>query len=686
MGLISRAGMDESDEVERLLDRHPMSSRKAVDQIVTASRLMAHGSFSEGSVNRRATISCRAIHPVLKDGTVLKGYQVEAVSAMRSMERNTHTPTRLASGETLYHNIGILAEPPGSGSMLTVIAHLMSSKDRPPSPENTYYAWLEDEKANTERRSLAFGDYCYGMVVPPVEKNAAPDFCGVTVIVCSGVGTNQWARTMGETAPSLRPLLVSRLRDLTKLAHRGLRSLDSREGWVIIVSASLYGAFYDHFGGVRFSRLVIDDAGTVTGKHVPRLRACFTWLVESTVEQYVMPSALAPDQRADPKSYARVCSVLQNAGLEDLSRVLVRHPMATVVGECEIEFPLHIHYECSQTVHGPQRRHGRSWDVYAELRPLEFTPRSEHERTIRLMQIGARPYPDAASVGLTKDAQARVAGWREDTCSVCWGDLAKEACVTPCCSQLLCVECTARILTSATPSCPICRADMMNPGMKMVTDRSVSIPRNLTLDRSEYWNTPIRSTLSAVLNAMAAGSRLVLWSYAHTYHLNIRHLGDFVERHGFSSCKPLNGSKYQIGNTLRQFNQDRDAIDAVQKKAIFLTAAWEGRGCHLPAATDVIFLSEVSTSVYQHVMARVLNVASPRILRRAGVLRVHMLHCRGRTYPELYLAREGLGMGADPERYAAVMEDCKERAAAAFAGRRRHYLWLEDMEDDQQWA
>lgn len=681
--------MDDTEEaLDRFAERRPGWSRDVANQFVRASTLFERGTFLPGSVNARAIVACLPLNPRLSDGTVLKGYQVEDVLAMRSMERNTHVPLRLPSGETLYHNVGILGEPPGSGSMLTVIAHLMSSGDRAPSPDNTYFAWLEDEDENTKKRRLASDEYSYGTVVPPTNKNIAPGFCGATLIVCTPFGADAWSRKIGEVAPNLRLLVVARHTDMARLSQHDLIELHERDGWVIIVSVTMYGAFHDVYGGLRFSRLIIDDASSLTGKYLPRTKACFTWLVESSIEMYLLPWALAPDQRARPISYDRVCSVLRDAGLEDLSRVVIRHPLVDIVRECEMEFPLHIHYECSETGCFPHRRHGRSWEDYAELRPLELSGRSERERTLTMTRIGAELCADvvAASRGTKKDARARIAGWREDTCSVCWGNLAgegrpcAETCIMGCCSQLLCFDCIAKISTSPAASCPVCRADIAESGVKVLTDSPIATPSNLSIHRSEYWNRPLRDTLSAVLNAMATGSRVVLWTFAQTHHLNIPHLSNFVERHGFASCRALHGSKYQIASTLCKFNNDRDAIDATKKKAVYLTAAREGRGCSLRAATDVIFLSEVSTSVYQHVMARVLNAANPTIRRRAGVLRVHILHCRGTSYPELLLSRDGMGMGADPERYAATIARCKETAGVAFAGRRRHYLWPVDID------
>lgn len=683
--------MDRLDEtVARLVDRYPGWPIDSAVQVGRAVLLFQRGTFSQGSLNKRATVACLPPSSTLNDGTLLKHYQVEDVMAMRMMERNTHTPLRLPSGETLYHNIGILGEPPGSGSMLTVITHLMSSVDRAPNPENTYYSWMEDENENTKKRTLSHREYSYGMVLPPVDRNTAPKFCGATVVLCSGFGADVWASTIEKVAPSLKPLLVTKQADLATLSRRHLDELSERDGWVIIVAATMFGAFYDRHGGHRFSRLVIDDAGSVTGRYVPRLRTCFTWLVESTIEQYLLPFALAPDQRVDPVSYDHVCSTLQDAGMTDLSSVVIRHSLEEISRECQIEFPLHIHYECSEHEGIQQLRRHRTWDSYEAIRPLELSSPSEQERAVMLMRTGAQICTDARAAGLgaKRGARERILGWRKDTCSVCWNGLGGEergwgeTCIMPCCSQLLCFECTDKISSAPVARCPICREDILESRVRLLTESPSSIPRNLCLDRSEYWNRPIRSTLSAVLNTMTPGSRVVLWTLTHTFHLNFRHLGDFVERHGFSSCRPLNGSKYQIKNTLRNFNEDRDAIDAAQKKAVFITASWEARGCRLHAATDIIFLAEVSTSVYQHVMARVLNVANPSIDRRNSCLRVHMLHCKGRSYPELLLAREGLGTGTDPERYAARIRRCQEEAAAAFAGRRRHYLWPVDIEDD----
>jgi hypothetical protein len=491
-----------------------------------------------------------------------------------------------------------------------------------------------------------------------------PPFCGASVIACSGFGADAWAQKLEEIAPCLKPLLVMRHADLARLSKRRPYAMSENEGWVIIVAENMIGAFHDVYGGFRFSRLVIDDAGSITRKYLPRLRACFTWLVESTVEQYILPLALAPDQRAEPNSYRDVCSVLQEAGMTDISRVVVRHSLAEVVRECRIEFPLHVHYECSDGGAVQQlRRYGRTWDGCAGIRPLELSNTCERERVVMLLRTGAQVCADvqAASRGVKKDARERIAGWKKDKCCVCWSGLAGEergwgeTCVTSCCSQLMCFECMDKISGSPMPRCPICRANVMESGMRLLTELPHPFPPNLRSDRSALWNRRVKSTLTAVLIAMPPGSRVVLWSFAHVHHLDFNNLGFFVERHGFSSCRPLNGSKYQIRNALKRFNEDRDAIDAAERKAVFMTAAWEARGCHLHAATDIVFLGEVSTSVYRHVMARVLNVSNPSIQRRCGPLRVHMLHCKGRSYPELFLAGEGLGMGADPESYAATI-------------------------------
>jgi hypothetical protein len=592
-----------------------------------------------GSVHMPASIHEAALlHAVQQRKTVrVSGYlqlfehQKEDVICMGAVEKmKAWKPLQTK----MVTNVGILCEPPGSGKMFTMAAHLLNHP--PPDPKSPFVKAYDKHKSAPGPGTTVRGPHTIELI--QTQTYVAPIYLPIAIVVAHHLHVATWATTLAEVGHQ-RVVAVSsqvELRDFDKIRD-SLNDVPERAYDVVVVSTSFFGAVASRLRFMRVSRLIIDDVLSCA-PHA-KVACCFAWFIED------QPAKLLDQNYQLPTILKESLGPLYLDAINDPSPIFVFHSKAEVHRSLQIEYPQHMVYHISDEYGAPS----------VSNLPVPKSPLLE-DKLVVAHQIPVWTWESAPSMvrPAVKDRlESELAS--DDGCMVCTESYERArgaCCLLVCCTRLLCCTCTWKIInTSGTcPTCRVCISDK-EASVVMISNRQ-DVPINV----SHLYIPHITDKMVAlvlILSRIGLGDRVVIFSDCADNWIpgTETTVQQYLEHQMSLSILRLTGRALQMKPKLSLY---QGASPVSNRAAVLVTPHQSARGLNLDATTHVIFYSTPSLKDYEHVMSRVLNASTRTVARRNGRrLKVHMLLQNCSLLPSIYTSQEGVGLGrgGDGEAY-----------------------------------
>jgi hypothetical protein len=531
-------------------------------------------------------------------------------------------------------NVGILAEPPGSGKMVTMAAHLLTHP--PPDPKSPFVSAYDNHKSAPGPGCLVRGTHTIEFV--PTQTYVAPIYMPIAMVVAHHLNVATWATTLAQAGHQRVTTVSSRveLREFDRIRD-SLNDVPHRPYDVVVVSTSFFGAVASRLRFTRVSRLIIDDVLSCTTH--PKVACCFAWFIDD------QPARLLDNNYQLPAILKEALGPLYLDAINDPSPIFVFHSKAEVHRSLQLEYPMHMIYHISDIYEAPS---------VSDL-PVPKSPLLE-EKLVVAHQVPVWTWESAPSMvrPAVKDRlESEIAS--DDGCMVCTENYERASgacCLLVCCTRLLCCTCTWKIInTSGT--CPTCRGpiSVKEASVVMISNRQ-DVPINVSHSYLPHI-TDKMVTLIMILSRVGLGDRVIIFSNCgDNWVPNTEStVQEYLEHQMSLLILRLTGRALQMKPKLAQY---QGASPVSERAAVFITPHQSARGLNLDATTHIVFYSTPSLNDYEQVMSRVLNASTRTVARKNGRrLKVHMLSQSGSLLPSIYTSQEGVGLGrgVDGEAY-----------------------------------
>lgn len=523
-------------------------------------------------------------------------------------------------------NVGILAEPPGSGKMVIMAAHLLNHP--PPDPKTPFVKAYDNHKSAPGTGSRVRGAHAIELV--PTQTYVAPTYMPIAVVVAHHLHVATWATTLAE-AGRQRVITVSsrvELRTFDRIRD-SLNDVPHRPYDVVVVSTSFVGAVASRLRFTRVSRLIVDDVLSCT-PHA-KVACCFAWFIED------QPANLLDRNYQLPAILKEALGPLYLDAINDPSPIFVFHSKAEVHRSLQLEYPMHFIYHISDDYDAPS----------VSNLPVPKSPLLE-EKLVVAHQVPVWTWESAPLMvrPTVKDRlESELAS--DDGCMVCTESYERgtgACCLLVCCTRLLCCTCTWKIInTSGT--CPTCRGGIADKEASVVM---ISNRQDVPVNVSHFYIPHVTDKMVAlvmILSRVGLGDRVVIFSNCSDHWIpgTDTTVQQYLEYQMSMLILRLTGRALQMKPKLALY---QGAAPLSERAAVLLTPHQSARGLNLDATTHVVFYSTPSLNCYEQVMSRVLNASTRTVARKNGRrLKVHMLSPSGSLLPSIYTSQEGVGLG-----------------------------------------
>ena len=185
-----------------------------------------------------------------------------------------------------------------------------------------------------------------------------------------------------------------------------------------------------------------------------------------------------------------------------------------------------------------------------------------------------------------KTIEERIKSFKEESCPICLDELNKPV-LTPCCSQLFCLECVLK----GGNNCPMCREKIDFKNINIIDDNNSK--SKLDDDKKEN-NHILRKKIDNLITILTQkkGKFLLFSNYDQTFD-NIQ--GKLLENN--ITIGKLQGTPSMINNIIKKF-------DDGHIKILMLNASNYGSGLNLQMATDIIIYHELDKELETQVIGR----------------------------------------------------------------------------------
>lgn len=218
----------------------------------------------------------------------LKPHQLAMIHQMSSLEMNSISD----DSYIINSNIGILADPVGSGKTLTTLGLIASSNDLPD---------VEPVSVNINNR------------ITILKKENKSVFLPLNIIVVPHTIISQWVQTI-ENYTDLKYLLVNKTKVITSLKKKhdeietqplnvtmGLNNYKVFKVFedynIILVSSSFYNKLanilFNYYNNIMINRIFIDEVDTINIRACHYANAKFSWFITSTYENMLYPKGVS---------------------------------------------------------------------------------------------------------------------------------------------------------------------------------------------------------------------------------------------------------------------------------------------------------------------------------------------------------------------------------------------------------
>jgi hypothetical protein len=553
-----------------------LRNRRAVNvaSMLSLGTVRVHGSVHKSSLQEDAMESDRDIPPPYR----LHVHQMEDVECMAAVEARESLPMR---GGIILTHVGVLCEPPGSGKMVIMAAHIASAPM--PDSDSAFVRGYDSVRGAPMERARICGGHAVQVVGhESVRTYVPPVYVPLTVVVTTHTSAVDWEECSQRMGSRVR-LIASRaaLRAFQK-------DFDSLPGScdVVVVSRPFCKALAGHLAFKRVGRLVFDDAQRTCTSRVD-ISACFVWFITGS------PSHLLENTRCLPFMLRDAFDSECIRWLDDPSPLFVFHSKDEVDASMGVEYPMNCVYHP-----GPLRLEDQP-SLAATYCP---SPPDIPAKLVVAHHVPVWSYADAPYlVQPTRKTRLLQELQGMEGCMVCTEPSEGSTCLLTCCTRLLCCNCLWKIVhTSAT--CPMCRTPLTKKGasIALISD-SLKSPLNVA---HFYSSIGTLENLAFILGRMKAGTRLLLFAHCNelwieSMQLTLRQFICFQLRF---RVVDFSGTAARVRSELAAFHSE-----AGDKVATVVTNHTNLEGMDLSSATDIVFYSVPSQDSYESILSRCIN-------------------------------------------------------------------------------
>jgi hypothetical protein len=511
--------------------------------------------------------------------TPLQKHQTQMVTAMMlhvvRMSRGFTYGNQVVRGK-----LGMVADPPGSGKTLSVLAFLSAIQGIQEADRQL--------DASGGEPSLRIGDidihsnqYFYSNEVVNIS-----DTSGCNLVVVSQTLLEHWKQEVAKHT-TLQPFVVD--------TRRILRNQTTAERMVqspfVLVTNKTYRHVLDYAEehNLHWKHLFFDDAAHIFLSNTdPLPKFDFLWLITSDWMSFLLKNThfhraslqYARERMAlSPECNQWIDSVVANGGSHQthIQSSTFFKPVVPYAHPCRPAFVL--------------RNSSNSWSLRADVREITYpcasnmscsqlTPaflasRSDLGTMIPTLfqSLGLDTMSHSDLCGHYREREALLARKLEDDCSICL-EPTKNRVLLSCCMGSFCGECILRQLVSRPDAnCPTCRAHLYLPNF-------LYVPRDQGEEGAEGSSHQMLTKQEQALECIRhnpTGSFIIYSSYDNTYY----QLQPLLQQRGVT-CELLSMPLNRFHHTLRGYQEGRI-------KVLFVNDVELVRGLNLQVTSHLLF-------------------------------------------------------------------------------------------------
>jgi SNF2 family DNA or RNA helicase len=595
-------------------------------------------------VDQLTADSPRAPHPP-RCGVALKPHQLAALHRMTEFESgrvqlasfaSMFRPETVDAADVMETSIGILGDLVGSGKSFVVLALIAMDAF---APDRVFIP-------NTRRSYTVMGK---SRVIVRQRRSADPgSVTRCTLLVSPHSICAQWEAYAAEFSTDLRYVVINRAKQLTSIRLRETAECNH----LIIVTSTFYNQLSAraHAEGIRFKRVVIDEADSIGISSCVETPAEFTWLVTASYNNLLYPRGLV---RSINGTHVHVADGLRFNGFirnvccdvfhSRLKALLVVKNNADFVLESVRLPPMVHHVVRCRTPASISALHGvvehsviemiNAGDMRGAIACIDQNKRGTHESIIQICianydtnitRLQSRldvveqlrdlsgNDEDADAMRMINNEIARVETLigeyrrkvacirdrlkQQNVCHICLENVENQS-VVQCCLVSFCFKCILQWV-HLQHTCPLCKKRMTTDDLMVVEETPSDNERRLrdegySSDRmTRACNTKMENLVAIVQNAPAQ-SRFIVFS---TYDTTFGSVAQVLDAHHISHSH-LKGNAAHINACMRSFKDGATRVLLVNGRNY-------GAGQNIAFATDVIMFHKLDSEISSQVIGR----------------------------------------------------------------------------------
>lgn len=377
---------------------------------------------------------------------------------------------------------------------------------------------------------------------------------------------------------------------------------------VVLVSSTMFDAFYFKFHNVKWGRIVIDEVVSIKLPTQIEWKCNFLWFITAT------PSAVRDIRRTyirglmcymNPAVFNKL--IIKNddeyvdasMSLPDINQLVIRcltprelnlfrdylsNDVIAMINAGNLQDAisrLNCNVERSDTIVEAITRRLQN-DIHNHRIELEYQERRipidrrAHEEQLKKLRDALQ----SLEVKFTS-IKARIEAIKTETCPICMVDYNNPS-VTPCCNNVFCLEC----LLQCHGTCPMCRATLDMSTLIVVGNGEQPAAASQHKLRCKLDN------LVSLLRSKRDGKFLVFSNFDRTFD----NLAGRLTVEGITHSR-VQGTGAAITNTIRRF-------ETGEVNVLLLNAQYYGSGLNLQMATDIVIYHELDVELETQVIGR----------------------------------------------------------------------------------
>lgn len=552
----------------------------------------------------------------------LKNHQICMIHAMKQLENNSDI--QLSSGDHMETHVGICGDDVGAGKSISMLGLINENNIVPEKKRYTY----TDNLVNVINASDKSNFYPYNVIVVPHNI------------------TKQWEQYV-HIFTTMKSLVINRKNTIIhakyiKKQHPGTQ--------IIIVSSTMYNDFAILNSKVTWSRLVFDEADTISIPNCQYMKTRFLWYITSSLENVMFPLGYyyASHVEYHVKRYY-VAGIRRNGFIRDTVRsissmhteiqekIILKNNPEYVKMSFDLEEPERTYVKCKSPIYmniiadhandtnlidmlnagnvsGFIERMGCNCETTAnvisavtsdiqtkitnldhEIRFVSSIHMSNNERENKLKTLNERKQSLSNRL---KSIQNELQNYKDQVCPICFDTYKTPVSTLKCCNNIFCTEC---LIQWKAGTCPMCREPITASSLVMIDDDAASECKKSQLKQK-------LETLVDMVSRAKDKKYLIFAGYDNTFHGIIN---EFI-LNGISHNK-VSGNSTVIEKTIDKFRNG-------QLTALLLNPNYYGCGMNLECTTDIIFYHKFSKDIERQIIGRAQRHG------RKSRLKIHYLY------------------------------------------------------------